>query len=157
MSAWDEFKDKVQRLKRKNRKVIFRKTWDFADFKPAPNDTVFLEDRDFVKEFSAEIREFSKRQKRKFKEQSVIDLHGMTVDQAMEAVELFLRKNSRAGNRNVIVITGGSKAVNKAIRATFIDHASRCFSELISIMSVATEDKGKDGAFFIKIRKNRKF
>lgn len=151
MNDWDLFIKNVSKLKRKNNPVIFRKRFLVEEMKRFDGDLFLLTDKG-----PFNVEHFSKRQKRNFQGKRTLDLHGMTVDGAMTAVEEFLKTNFLEGIREVIIITGGSERLNKAIRSNFLVMVHRDFSYLVSMVSTAMRDKGGTGAFYVKLRKNPK-
>lgn len=148
MNDWDLFIKDVSKLKRKNKSVIFRKRFSVEGIENSEGDPFLLADKSLFK-----VEAFSKKQKKDFREERYLDLHGMTVDDAMAATEEFLKASSLDGIRNVIIITGGSERLNKAIRSNFLAMAHNDFSYLISMVSTATREKGGTGAFYVKLRK----
>ena len=151
MNSWDLFIKDVSKLKRKNKTIMFRKRFSVSEIRKHFVDDLYIpDDRQF------DVEPLTQRQKEKFSEKAILDLHRCTVDEAMATAEDFLKENFKAGIRDVMIITGGSEKLNKAIRATFLHKVYHDFSCFISRISTATRTKGGTGAFFIKIRKNRK-
>ena len=149
MGVWEEFIkiENIDMLKRKNKKVLFRKKKDYLQFSRLQAKI----ELDY--EYPLPVYEFVRKDKRRFSKEAVLDLHGFTIAQAMSAVKDFLIANSQKKIRNALIITGGSLYVNKAIRENFLDKVNGEFSSLISMCSIAAKHDGGSGAFYIKIRK----
>jgi len=75
-----------------------------------------------------------------------LDLHGMTVDDAMILVDTFLNKSSKAGLRRVWIIHGkGTGALRQAVRRYLTNHP------LVMVCSNAYGNRGGVGATQVEI------
>ncbi len=151
---WEEYINGIKKLQRKNRKVFFKKIFNINDV-PNLNDSVLNnsmfkhESDDFLS-----VRDLMKNERKNFKKEHVIDLHGFTLNDAMEQLEKFIIEKAAIGISDIIVITGGSWKNNKTIRKSFLERVERELSAFISVVSCADRIDGGEGAFYVKIRKS---
>ncbi len=85
-----------------------------------------------------------------------IDLHGMTIAQAEQALERFLRHAQERGYRTVLVITGkGALSAPTTLRKQFPEWLkSSPFRELvISFSHPVKPQHGGEGAFYMRVRR----
>lgn len=150
MSIWDDFlkEENVKKIEKKNKQILFYKRICSSNKLNSQNNQNELSLSRF------EVNIFDKKNKRNFKAQAVLDLHGYTVSRAMSIVQDFFFENAKQNIRNLLIITGGSEKVNKAIRVNFIDKVHNEFSPLVSMISTASKENGGTGAFYVKLRKN---
>jgi DNA-nicking Smr family endonuclease len=89
-------------------------------------------------------------QSRKRKVDGTIDLHGMTVDEAITLLHRFLDREKRRGSRLVLVIHGrGTGALKKAVWAAVDTHP------LVDTYQGASKNLGGQGAIVIRLRRRR--
>ncbi|MFA4995079.1 MAG: Smr/MutS family protein [Bdellovibrionales bacterium] len=83
-----------------------------------------------------------------------LDLHGMTQVEAFEALADFMRKKTKAGKRNLLIITGKGIAGEGVLRRNL----NAWLGQLIEASSIlalrpAAPKHGGEGAFYIVLRK----
>jgi DNA-nicking Smr family endonuclease len=98
---------------------------------------------------------FEKLKKGRFKIEARLDLHGLTLNSAYEAVRQFLGNCSARGMKCVVIITGkgrgGSGTINSELPSWLNSPELR--GKIISFTHAAAKDGGR-GAFYILIRQN---
>ncbi|MDF3024599.1 MAG: hypothetical protein K0R10_1960 [Alphaproteobacteria bacterium] len=86
-----------------------------------------------------------------------IDLHGMTQAEAYAALHRFIRASAKAGRRTLLVITGkgrvGGGVLRRQLPLWLEDGELR---GLVLAFTPAKQKDGGDGAFYIKLRKDKK-
>ena len=97
---------------------------------------------------------FDRIRKGKFKIDAKIDLHGLKLDDARDALFNFLNLSAAAGKRNLLVVTGKGNLGQGKIKTSLENWLN--FPEiktLILTFSPAKIEHGGDGAFYIVLRK----
>ena len=87
------------------------------------------------------------------------DLHGLTQDQARAALSRFIQTAQSRGDRTIIVVTGkGSSPKSEGILRRMVPLWLRQadLQTYISGFSSAARHHGGDGAFYIRLKKQRK-
>ncbi len=86
-----------------------------------------------------------------------IDLHGMTQAEAYAALHRFIRSAAKSGRRTLLVITGkgrgGGGVLRRQLPMWLEDGELRA---LVLAFTPAKQKDGGDGAFYIKLRKDKK-
>jgi DNA-nicking Smr family endonuclease len=115
--------------------------------KDADREADLAVDRDRTRK---EARELSS-----MKSQDVLDLHGMTAEEASAAIDAFLQSSSLRGLSKVLVIHGkglhsdGAPVLKKAARRAIES------SRLAGRFGEAAKDEGGSGAMWVMIRRGR--
>lgn len=94
----------------------------------------------------------TKREIDKIKIEAVIDLHSLTLEQAYNALDNFLRENYIQQNRNLLVITGGNNLRVTTIRKNFPQWLQGAFSKIVYSFAAANIKHGGQGAFYVILR-----
>lgn len=81
-----------------------------------------------------------------------VDLHGLTRDIAYDVVRSFLYDVSRASERKVLVITGGS-AARGVLRASLLAWLDHDFAHIVSEYAVSSPKHGGEGAFYVFLKR----
>lgn len=82
-------------------------------------------------------------------EPDIIDLHGMTIQQAFHKTNSFLRRHFEVGNKLVTVITGKGGQINKE----FLHWCNNI--PFITSVEPLTDSRGQAGAYLILLKKKR--
>ena len=86
-----------------------------------------------------------------------LDLHEMNQDQAIVALRRFLARSKKEGHRTVLIITGKGRNGNGVLRARLPQWVrSAEFSNIIGGIESADHRHGGEGAFYLRIKKERK-
>ena len=92
----------------------------------------------------------------KFKVQSKLDLHGYRLKEAEILFFEFLKNNFNLKKRNILVISGkGEHDKGKIKHSIPIWVTSQSLSPLIYFYSFAAPKDGGNGAYYIRLRKNK--
>jgi len=90
----------------------------------------------------------------KFKVQSKLDLHGLSLKEAETVFFEFLKKSFNSKKRNILVISGkGEHGKGKIKLSIPVWIASPSLSNLIYFYSFAASKDGGNGAYYIRLRK----
>jgi DNA-nicking Smr family endonuclease len=83
-----------------------------------------------------------------------LDLHGKTLQEAYEALGLFIAKQARLGRRSLLVITGKGKDEGVTLRGKFPRWcAEPLFARHIFALRPAASQHGGAGAWYVFLRK----
>ncbi|MDE1900093.1 MAG: Smr/MutS family protein [Alphaproteobacteria bacterium] len=90
---------------------------------------------------------------------ATLDLHGLTQDEAFDALARFMRRHCRAGHRHLLIVTGkGSQSGNRGggvLRANLRGWLEQLpESARILALRPASARHGGGGAFYIILRKS---
>lgn len=86
-----------------------------------------------------------------------IDLHGMTQGEAYDALHRFIRGAVKSGRRTLLVITGKGRVGGGVLRRQlpmWLEEGE--LRGLVLAFTPAKSKDGGDGAFYIKLRKDKK-
>jgi DNA-nicking Smr family endonuclease len=100
---------------------------------------------------------FARQDLRRLKVETQIDLHGMTLNMAQEALEHFLHKAQEKGIKTVLVITGkGSISSERTIRHQLpLWVREEPFRQMVlSLHHPAKIKDGGAGAYYIRVKKS---
>ena len=94
---------------------------------------------------------------------STLDLHGMTQEQAYARLSRHIEEASNAGQRCILVITGkgggsgGETGVGTGVLRRNLPGwlANQALGGLVSAISTAGRTHGGDGAFYVRLRKQK--
>lgn len=98
-----------------------------------------------------------RKSKKNFKMERSIDLHRYTKEEAFLSLTNFFLKAIKDDISHVIVITGGSKLKKSVLREAFLEWIKNEFRIYISAYSEAHIKNGGEGAFYIVLRKARRY
>lgn len=85
-----------------------------------------------------------------------IDLHGMTQDEALRALERFVMRCAAADKRTLLVITGKGRAGEGVLKRALPFWLERPgMKKLVLSCSPALQKDGGGGAFYLRLRKKR--
>ncbi|MDR2781706.1 MAG: Smr/MutS family protein [Holosporaceae bacterium] len=96
----------------------------------------------------------SRKLRRKFTAEKIIDLHELTRDEAFCRLIFFFSKCQAENIKKVIVITGGNALKKSILRISFQDWIKNSFGNYIVSCSQADIHHGGEGAFYV-ILKNK--
>ncbi len=89
---------------------------------------------------------------------AIIDLHGKTEAQAFEIIKSFIKNSYLNEHRNVIIITGkGTKNRGKLKLSTPLWLKSEKLSKFVVGFETMPNNKGGDGALFVKLKNKNKY
>ena len=89
---------------------------------------------------------------------AIIDLHGKTEVQAFEMIKNFIKNSYLNENKNVIIITGkGTNSQGKLKLTTPQWLKSEELSKFVIGFETMPNNKGGDGALFVKLRNKKKY
>ena len=89
---------------------------------------------------------------------AIIDLHGKTEVQAFEMIKNFIKNSYLNENKNVIIITGkGANSQGKLKLTTPQWLKSEELSKFVIGFETMPNNKGGDGALFVKLRNKKKY
>lgn len=80
---------------------------------------------------------------------TILDLHGMTIELAHRQVLTFLERSQRSGLRRVLVVTGRSGPIRREF-PQWIEAPS--FDRLVRSIHACPKERGGDGAFQVSLR-----
>ncbi len=85
-----------------------------------------------------------------------LDLHGLTQTEAFEALAGFMRKKTKAGKRNLLIVTGRGREGQGVLRQNLQNWLAG-LPESKSILAVreAAPNHGGKGAFYVLMKKTR--
>ncbi len=110
----------------------------------------------FSKEFvdlKSYLTPISRKQKRHFSSEKIIDLHGYTREQAFLALIRFFDNCQREGVRKALVITGGNNMRETTLRKFFQVWVREKFGNYISSCTCANTWHGGEGAFYVVLKR----
>lgn len=84
--------------------------------------------------------------------EAVLDLHGMTVEDARQALSQFLMKCKPKGIRHVLIIHGKGRSNSKPILKNKLNHWLRQIEEVLAFCSATAKD-GSSGALYVLLRR----
>jgi DNA-nicking Smr family endonuclease len=86
--------------------------------------------------------------------EAILDLHGMTVVEAKEALHHFLKQCLRKGTRHVLIIHGKGRSDTYPILKNKLNNWLRQIDQIVAFCSAAAKD-GRSGAMYVLL-KNQK-
>ncbi len=98
------------------------------------------------------LTSISRRQKRKFKIEKTIDLHGHTKEEAFMALIKFFNICQKEGVRKALVITGGNNLRETTLRKHFKIWIQENFGNYVASCTSANIWHGGQGAFYLTIK-----
>jgi DNA-nicking Smr family endonuclease len=84
--------------------------------------------------------------------EAVLDLHGMTVDEAKSSLSQFLAACKREKIRHVLMIHGKGRSNSKPILKNKLNHWLRQPNDVLAFCSAMTKD-GSSGALYVLLRR----
>ncbi len=85
-----------------------------------------------------------------------LDMHGMTLQEAYEALGAFIAKQTRFGKKLVLVITGKGREEETSLRAKFPRWcAEPMFAQYILALRRAAPHHGGEGAWYVVLRRKK--
>lgn len=155
--VWDEYKKNVSRLKDHNRVNLFEEYLSkivpskIIERKIGFNEKYYdLNDGFKFPKGSFIISEMNRKERRKFRSESTIDLHGFSRD-IDSVLNNFCAKCIMLGVRNITVISGKGEGIVKSSVYNWIKNSSNF---IISFFEIK-DSRGESGAFAIKLRSNK--
>lgn len=114
---------------------------------------LFLRTVDEEPVFQEKLRVMAPKKEAKKKKMvdGVLDLHGMYVEEAIQALGQFLKQEIRRGSKKLLVIHGKGGGVLRAAVWAFVESNSK-----IDDFQVATGKMGGEGALLIRVNQRRK-
>ena len=89
---------------------------------------------------------------------AIIDLHGKTESQAYEIIKSFIKNSYLNEHRNIIIITGkGANSRGKLKLTTPLWLNSEELSKFVVGFETMPNNKGGDGALFVKLKNKHKY
>ncbi|MDR2646229.1 MAG: Smr/MutS family protein [Holosporaceae bacterium] len=95
----------------------------------------------------------SRKFSRKFTHERIIDLHGLTQNEAFESLLNFFIRCQSENVKRVIVITGGNAMKKSVIRSAFPRWVTESFGNYVVSCSQAKTRHGGQGAFYLLLKK----
>lgn len=137
-------KPPTKRPRQRREEVV--ETFPFSDYETLP----LLGSEDFVQFARPGLQHKILRNLRlgQYNVEAVLDLHGMTVEQAREALGQFLSRCQPKGIRHVLMIHGKGRANSKPILKNKLNHWLRQTEQVLAFCS-ATQKDGKTGAMYV--------
>jgi DNA-nicking Smr family endonuclease len=86
---------------------------------------------------------------------AILDLHGMTVMDAKEALYHFLLRCQDKGCRFVLIIHGKGRSVTKPILKNMLNNWLRQLEQVLAFCSAAAKD-GRSGALYVLLKQQKK-
>lgn len=133
----------------KNTTIHFQKTKPFRERFKNERATP-IEKHTFI---ASNLSNFGRKEKRNFKIERTVDLHGLTKDNAFKTLINFFSKCQKNGIRNVLVITGGNSLRNSVLRASFQKWVRNDFGHFVFKCTVSEIYHGGEGAFYVVIKR----
>lgn len=99
------------------------------------------------------LTSISRRQKRNFEYEKVLDLHGNTREEAFLALIRFFSSCQCNGIRKVLIITGGNNMRETVLRKHFQIWVREKFGNHITSCTSANIWHGGEGAFYVTLKK----
>jgi DNA-nicking Smr family endonuclease len=84
--------------------------------------------------------------------EAVLDLHGMTADEAKNSLSEFLTSCKHHGIRHVLMIHGKGRGNSKPILKNKLNHWLRQTDEVLAFCSASAKD-GSSGALYVLLRR----
>ena len=108
--------------------------------------------------FTLDMKTKKKLNSNKLPINAIIDLHGKTEVQAYEMIRNFIKNSYLNENKNVIIITGkGTNSQGKLKLITPQWLKSEELSKFVIGFETMPNNKGGDGALFVKLRNKKKY
>lgn len=143
---WLEYTKSVQKLR--NRNIVARKNPQ-NDRKVRPDlNNKKMHQEIIIPTRVASVCCMNKKEKRKFQEESRIDLHGLTRDRVFKSLESFCSKCISVNIRNIVVITGKGDGILKEEAINWIKSSP---TYVVSFFPIY-DSREEVGAFAIRLR-----
>jgi DNA-nicking Smr family endonuclease len=91
--------------------------------------------------------------RKKFDVEKTLDLHGLTREEAFDALVGFFERCCSENVRRVVVITGGSAIRQSTLRSLFLKWIAESFGNYVVSCSEAAMRHGGGGAFYLILKK----
>jgi DNA-nicking Smr family endonuclease len=101
----------------------------------------------------SQLHGISRKLKRRFIYEKVVDLHGLTVKEAFNKLLVFFANCQLENIKNVIVITGGNDLKTSVIRSSFQKWIRESFGQYVHSYSQANIQHGGQGSFYVVLKK----
>ncbi len=89
----------------------------------------------------------------KYNAEAILDLHGMTIENARISLSQFIIKCRKKGVRHVLIIHGKGRANKKPILKNKLNHWLRQSPDILAF-STATKKDGAGGAMYVFLRRD---
>jgi DNA-nicking Smr family endonuclease len=123
-------------MRKKSEPKFARKTFSYELFVP----------------IKSQLHPISRKLHRKFTCEKIIDLHGLTQNEAFRKLLLFFSKCQNEKIKKVIVITGGNVVRKTVIRSSFQEWVKNSFGNYVVSCSSADISHGGQGAFYVILK-----
>lgn len=90
----------------------------------------------------------------KYNVEATLDLHGMTVNEARQALSRFLKKCQNIGIRHAKIIHGKGRSTNKPILKNKLNNWLRQVEDVLAFCSATTRE-GRGGALYVLLKVTR--
>jgi DNA-nicking Smr family endonuclease len=90
----------------------------------------------------------------KYNVENILDLHGMRVDEAKEALYHFILHCQQHGNRSVLIIHGKGRALAKPVLKNCLNNWLRQLEQVLAFCSAAAKD-GRSGAMYVFLKQQK--
>jgi DNA-nicking Smr family endonuclease len=100
------------------------------------------------------LNPISRKLKRKFTAEKVLDLHGLTLADAQNQILISFARFQQEGIKNVLLITGGSSSRKSKIRLSLQGWLHETMlSNYVSSCTSAMPKHGGEGAFYVTLKR----
>lgn len=140
----------MRRPKSQFEKNEAEETWFFSDFETL--EPVGSEDRLTFSRSSISYKILRKLYKGQYNKEAVLDLHGLTVEEARLALSQFLEKCRQNKIRHVLIIHGKGRGKTKPILKNKLNHWLRQTEIVLAFCSAEGRD-GSSGALYVLLRR----
>jgi DNA-nicking Smr family endonuclease len=88
--------------------------------------------------------------------EAILDMHGMRVTEAKEALNYFLLNSQKNGSRHVLIIHGKGHGINKPVLKNKLNQWLRQVQIVLAFCS-ATHEDGRSGAVYVLLKGRSQF
>ncbi|MDR2068202.1 MAG: Smr/MutS family protein [Holosporaceae bacterium] len=100
------------------------------------------------------LSSINRKSRRGFVPERVIDLHGLSQNEAFSELVSFFIRCQADGVRKALIITGGNSMKKSVLRDSFLQWARDSFGNYIAACSQSNIQYGGQGAFYVHVKKN---
>jgi DNA-nicking Smr family endonuclease len=123
--------------------------------KPVPIRSVsFLSKAEVRQARDGNLLSINRKSQRKFVPEKVIDLHGLSQNEAFSALLSFFVQCQAEGTRRALVITGGNSMKESILRDSFPKWVHNLFGNYVAACSQSNRRHGGQGAFYLQLKKS---
>ena len=168
IALWEYFTKDVEKLPLEKEVVSEKAEFVASDVDSSNRIAVFksekikvgkkqIPDLEFASRGNIDASTVAKMDRGKYGIDSVLDLHGLRLSDAFNALQSFIKNSAVCGHRMLLIITGhGNNSGGGVIRQSLADWLNNYdIKPLILRFSQARPKDGGEGAFYVLLRRQR--